>query len=245
MLKCKLKSYRLKFYTGSIKSVYSRFFIGAASGDLEINTFDDGYGNLVLDGYFSKDDRLAKKAFLWAVGVRSSYFGTLKKITAHYSLYEHPNVYDDYCKLKKYISLRCPVNAGVKFAVATKGEPIKVLLTQPYSESKILKIERERELYESAIDLLSIDFYIPHPAEIKRKIDPSKTVLLKTEFIAEEVILSLAKNSRVEVYAFGSTALLNLTGAYNVECIWLTANEVSPRPPLNSMARVIDVQRFK
>ncbi|WP_263596871.1 glycosyltransferase family 52 protein [Pseudomonas fluorescens] len=228
LLKQRLKNKEIIFYTGSIKSLYSRIFIGS---NVKINTFDDGYGNLVLEGYFSQDDSLSKKALLTTLGVTSKYFNILKLINKHYSIYNLPNVYDKYCQEKIVIPIHEFSDTTFQLNTHTNSKSLRLLLTQPYSERNLLESKTEIALYNAAIEKFSIDYYLPHPAETYKKIPPTKAALLHSDLIAEEIILSIAKTTQVEVYAFGSTTLLNLMNSNNVKCVWMTSDYI-PNPSI-------------
>ncbi|MCY1458927.1 hypothetical protein D9M71_763540 [compost metagenome] len=54
---------------------------------------------------------------------------------------------------------------------------------------------------------------------------------INTDLIAEELTLTLSKQFNVELYAFGSTALINLSGTKNVKCFWLKHDDLNPTLP--------------
>lgn len=225
----RLKNKRVIFYSGQMKSIYSRFLLRVLDG-VQVNTFDDGYGNICKRGYFYENDPFIKKAVMFFMGIFEDYNKLIKRISDHYTIYDGYNVYDDCCKNKKKIEIS--YNDDFKDVdLPDNSKIVRVFLSQPLSENDILSFDLEVDLYKKVVDAFSINLYIPHPLEFNKNKFADNVKSIDTQLIAEEVLHSIASKRKVEVYSFGSSAVLNVLGEKNIKCFWLVTELINTELP--------------
>lgn len=192
----------VSFYTGNIKTNYSRF-IAYLVKPISIFTFDDGIGTIILkDGYFSNEEEgrigrsffsLFKKEFL--------YKNILGLIEKHYTIYKYENVYANVeylplFELKEFNSRNLP--------------RINVLLTSALALEGIMSNEEEQKFYDQIMCDFHIDLIIHHPRNDdyhpKNNCKVSSSLL-----IAEDQIGELLKEYEVKLFGiYYSTVLINV-----------------------------------
>jgi len=226
----KSKSRKIVIYSGSIKSLYTRITCILLEPNLkQLNAFDDGFGNISESGYFYDRDKPLKNIFFSLYSKRHTYPCILNEINTHFTIYKTKNIYDKFSLNKKFIDLTDSLESGES---DKRNEVIRVLLTGPFAERGALDEETELLIYEAAIERFSIELRLPHPAENPTKTRKFTIQSVETMLIAEEWVPGLLKDySRVEIYGFGSSALLNLAYVERIECHWVSAEEL-PFPSL-------------
>ena len=199
-------SFRLKyksnlaFYIGNIKKLHSRLFM-LFSGFSDIFTFDDGVGNIISDGQFSIDEKRILKYFFYFLNKKLIYREVIKNINAHYTIYDHRNVFINTIKISLYdneINDRSSVN-----------EELVVLITSPFSLFNLMTKEQEVMLYQKIMDQYTVDFIIQHPLENGVSFF-DKSMIIDSHLIAEEIILNLLDKYNITLIGTCSTVLLNL-----------------------------------
>lgn len=236
---------RIVFFSGTIKSIYSRIFLFLAGENTELNTFDDGYGSIAGTGYFYLPDRPIKKlVLLMLLGGRYEYMRLVRSINRAYTIFDSKNVYGDVCS--QLVRLHFKPKASVLdeqcggFAMQKR---LKVLMTQPYSERRLIAETKEINAYNHIIDEFSINLRLAHPSEKRGKDAKLKVFTVDTDVVAEEYICALAKKSYVEVYGFGSTSLIILASLAdkNIFCHWLCHRELNPQPPVGGASAFLNI----
>ncbi|MFY9311343.1 MAG: glycosyltransferase family 52 [Bacteroidia bacterium] len=211
----KLRNYpHSNFFTGNIKSVYSRFII-CLLGFNKLVSFDDGMGNIWGSGYFY-EDRIPSffARALSYVRLDFTYSRMYQNIYKHYTIYYLPNVMPH----SVYISLF--EQSTTANDLAKSNDNIVILLTSTWSEYDIITIEKEREFYDKIIKRFNVTHIIPHPLEkIRKTINPNVEVI-DSEKIAEEIIMEMRQRyDKIKIVGIYSSALINLKQITDVEVV--------------------------
>lgn len=182
-----LKRYRydtLIFGNVNLKLNHLAFFLFSYK---EVNTYDDGLGNLLKEGDYSESDT-------------SSIFNRnkiLKSSSLHYTIFDEENTAK--CKIEKLKIFNKKRYDG------TSKTPINIFLGQPIHE---LDKQFNQDYVLNLLNKIEIDVYCPHPRENNKlyKLRYSESVL-----IIEDYIIDLIDSGfEVNVFGFYSTALLNI-----------------------------------
>lgn len=220
-------------YTASPKSLWFRFFFSKLGSCQYFNVIDDGVAVLATDGYLWQRDSFFKRLVLRIFAINDEYLESLKFISCYYKFYDVESVYDRFCskliKVKPVFLAEANRDCEELLERVSEG-PVKLLLTGPFSEFKILDKAHEIKLYHIAIAQFSIDYLVRHPAEGKSKYNGCGFDFLETEMYAEQVIELLSREVPVEVYSFSSSVLANVNEVYNVSVYCLDSLALSASP---------------
>lgn len=200
-------------YVGNVKTIYSRLLIFLV-GSYKINSFDDGMGNVCGEGYFYDDIKpTLKTQILSFIGLDFSYSNIYKKIKKHYTIYTTPNVMPN-CY---YIN---PFDLNCRNETIHKDSKTAVLLMSTLEEANHLPLKQEIKLYQYLIDTFEIKYAIPHPlSKYERIFDPNVTII-KSDLIAEEIIMELKKKyNHIKLVGIYSSTLIHLARVEGIECI--------------------------
>jgi len=198
---------KINYFVGNLKSVFSRLPM-LITGYKEINIFDDGFANILPNSFLYQPEKKYIKIFFKIFNSRLEYEIAQNSIKKYYTIFKNNQILNHtYIELFKNTS-----------SINSKNTR-SILLTSPFSEYKILDTEEESNLYKKVIQEYSITDVLMHPNEKKIKI--SEINILNDIFIAEEYVSMLSKTSNIIVYAFYSTALLNLSLNDNLNIICL------------------------
>lgn len=195
-------------FVANINDLQIQFLLSAIQFE-GLNTFDDGTINLVPNGLLAGDDALSRKRF-WINKLLGNHFSikTLREISQrHYSIYKDmPNIIERV----EYIDL-IPALEVQKDAQA----PISILLGQPIFSQD----ERNIALANRVIKQFNIQQYLPHPRE---KYCLNDVEYIETPLIFEDYIFQQSQQRKYRVYAYFSSALLNVMNkSENIEVIAL------------------------
>jgi beta-galactosamide-alpha-2,3-sialyltransferase len=202
------KEFRRDYDIISFASIDS-FFIHYICSKLnfkKIETFDDGAAN-----FFKKGHYYAQKEYSLFARIVKNIFNIeydmdilINSINKHYTICEDlKNIVDNTVFLSLFdYDVKSSKNEGI----------ISIFLGQPFHE---YNLENEIDV-ECILKKLDISLYYPHPREKKTYLNVNNIVSNK---IFEDYVSELRLNGYVvKVYAFLSTALLNLNGQNGVEC---------------------------
>tara|TARA_B110000908_G_C10238799_1_gene444913 strand:+ start:533 stop:1444 length:912 start_codon:yes stop_codon:yes gene_type:complete len=219
----------LTFYIGNIKKIHSRLFM-LFSGFCNILTFDDGVGNIILDGYFFDNEKVIVKYFFLIFNKKFVYREIIKNIDLHYTIYNHRNVFENTRKIS--------LHNNEKKVRGNVNEELVVLITSPFSLFNMMSKEKEIIMYQKLVQQYKVDFIIKHPLERKDNIyDKSK--IIDSHFIAEEIILNLLDRYNVTVIGTYSSVLLNLHAIEGIKIINFRANIKKPLKSLDLLFETI------
>ena len=213
-LKIWKSSSHCNFFTGNIKSAYSRVIIYLL-GFSKLYTFDDGLSNVCGDGYFYENIEPSSIARLLSFfGLDFSYSKMYYNIEKHYSIYKVPNVMPN----SRYINL---FNyASVKNYSNNNGTEVVILLTSTLFEEGLVRLDLEKELYEKIITKYNVTHVIRHPLEKVTKLESSNVIINESEKIAEEIVLDLRKQyDKIKIIGVYSSAQVNLKGMDGIEIV--------------------------
>lgn len=199
-------------YSGNIKTIYSRFLVFRLRATT-LHTFDDGIGNIREEGYFYEGRYpTAATRFLSVLGLDMSYSRMYRLIKKHYTIYKMPNAMP-FCV---YIEL---FDFKTSF-LAENTQTTCVFLTSTLSEENVISMDLEKKLYKEIIDTFDVKYIIPHPLEFHQKITDAHVVFLKSDKIAEEMIMELRKTyGRIKVIGWYSSTLVHLMHVEGIETI--------------------------
>jgi hypothetical protein len=211
-----LKRYLLKppvIYTGNVKSLYSRFLIFGLRAKT-LHTYDDGVGNICGEGYFYEGLQPGLPSrLLSSLGVAITYPSIYRLIRRHYTVYDLPNVMPNCEKVQLF-------NFNPSAALSKNDMSTSVLLTSTLSEYGFIDLEREKELYSAIIKKFDVQFIVPHPLEVNKKVEDINVTIIRSDKIAEELIMDLRKEfSHIRVIAWYSSALVHLVNIEGIENI--------------------------
>lgn len=168
-------------------------------GFKDIISFDDGLGNIFVDGDFFENNK------------RLEYIKG--KISKHYTIYKGlPNIVD----CKKIVSL----NLNQNIANGVVEREISIFLGQPYKE--FLLHEMSDDKLKKILSKFKNSYYFPHPREntIYDSIE-----YISTELIFEDYIYNLLVSDshvKINVYTFFSSAALNVISCDRVKVFSLS-----------------------
>jgi beta-galactosamide-alpha-2,3-sialyltransferase len=207
------KSYQ--FYGANIKSFYSRIFL-ILFKRYTLITFDDGAGNIRGNGYFYQPDTKTKQLLLQFINPQAIYKNLINKISKHYTIYKgYTNVYPN----TSYIEFNKST-----LEVNNIDQSVRLLLTSPFSEDKLMNLNQEKELYKKIIGKYNITHYLSHPRETTPKIESNNIKRLDTVKLAEEVIVDFASEGNVIVYGIYTSVMLNIPQTENIKLINIDVN---------------------
>lgn len=192
------------FIVGNLKSIYSRLPM-MLIGYSNIDTFDDGFANLLNNSFLDMPEKKYFKYFFKAFYPSLEYEKIKLNTHHHYSIFGERNN-------SNYIQL---FNFNTNNMKLTSSK--QILLTAPFSEYSMLNEKEEIDLYLRVISQFNITDILMHPNEKKQKLN--KVHIIQSELIAEEYIDLLSKKYKITVYAFYSTALINLLSNKNINII--------------------------
>lgn len=190
------------FYTGNIKTFYSRFIIWVLKPRY-LKTFDDGVGNVVLGNSYLKNEneRFFSHFFFSLFDKGLLYKNVISQIQHHFTIYKYPNVYPKTIYLPFF---------GAKTNLKKDLPPFTVLLTSALASENLLSASDEWNFYISILEKYDVDLVINHPRNDGFNADGLCNVSVSIE-IAEQQILELSKKYSVFVIGtFYSTTLINI-----------------------------------
>jgi N-acetyllactosaminide alpha-2,3-sialyltransferase len=208
-------------YCGNIKTIYSRlpiYFLKIR----KIHSFDDGIGNVCGEGYFYKG-RLpsVKDNFLRVLGLDFSYSFAYGLVQKHYTIYKAPNAMAHTVYLKLFNFETGAAGAGT--------QPTSVLLTSTLFEDGVTTLELEQRLYAAAIRDFNVRYIIPHPLELTVKSVDTAIIKIRSQKIAEEIVVDLLKeHGQISVIGWYSSALVHLVDVPGITAINISFNNNLP-----------------
>lgn len=194
-------------YSGNIKTFYSRFIIWFLKPK-RIYSFDDGIGNIKMDGHGYKrsyfqdlNERWHSRLFFNIVDRAFLYRNLVMRINRHYTIYDHANVYDN----TLYIPIM-PVYEGSD----DKKEKMNILLSNALALEKYMSKQEEDLFYGKIIESFNIDLVIRHPRNEDYH-PPTGCKVSESLLIAEHQIFNLSKTYDLFVVSpFYSSVLVNI-----------------------------------
>ncbi|WP_144745070.1 glycosyltransferase family 52 [Acinetobacter radioresistens] len=213
----RLRDSYFKLYLANIERKYIHL-IASRLNVKEINTFDDGVGNIIRTSvFYSKESKIFFKRLMWKIiGVNFNKQLIRDKAKVHYTIYNNiPNIIENLVTVSLF-----PENGKLNLSVKENREKVVTFyLGQPLTDidSNFNMIFVERKLSK-----IKIDYYFPHPREIV--FPKGNFQVVESLLIFEDYIINFLKdnpNVRVEVYSFISSALLNVSSLLKVQCIYL------------------------
>ncbi|MEK5757565.1 glycosyltransferase family 52 [Acinetobacter variabilis] len=213
----RLRDSYFKLYLANIERKYIHL-IASRLNFKEINTFDDGVGNIIRTSvFYSKESEIFFKRLMWKIiGVNFNKQLIRDKAKVHYTIYNNiPNIIENLVTVSLF-----PENGKLNLSVKENREKVVTFyLGQPLTDidSNFNMIFLERKLSK-----IKIDYYFPHPREIV--FPKGNFQVVESLLIFEDYIINFLKdnpNVRVEVYSFTSTALLNVACLNEVSVIYI------------------------
>lgn len=209
----KLRKYSgSSFFTGNLKSAYSRIVIFLL-GFGKLYTFDDGIGNVWGNGYFyyGREPSVFARVLSF-IKLDFTYSRMYSSICRNYTIYNLPNVMPHSVYLRLF--------ERNKSENSLNNEDVTILLTSTLCEHGMLTIEQEQELYNKVIKKFYVTHVISHPLEKIKKITDPRVKIIDSEKIAEEIILEMRqKYNKIKVLGVYSSALINLKQIADIEVI--------------------------
>jgi len=231
LLSKKIKKYKkLVYYSGKLKSTHNRFLM-YLTGYCNFITFDDGSGNISGDGYFyNPNENIVSKVFFTLFDKNLLYKNILNDNHMHYTIFKQKNVYKNTCFIDLFKK-----NEKITKNDTKKKEKLVILLTNAFSEDGEMELEKEIELYDKIINRFNVTHFIKHPRQRNNKIYNIRIIELKSNKIAEELIIDLSYKYDVTVIGIYSTVLINLSSIKRIKLINIKVNLVKPIKMLNQI----------
>lgn len=180
----------------------------------EVYTFDDGTVNILPGSlYYSKIDSSLLREVAWKVlGVNHTKEDVIKRSQLHYTIY---NSNFNLISNLRHIQLL----ENIQTSTTHPSKLVKIFLGQPL---EIISEKYDASYISNVIEGLNIDLYYPHP---KEKLTPHGSFeIISSNLIFEDYLTTyLSKNpdTKVEVYSFTSSCILNISGINNVKAIYV------------------------
>ena len=232
----------LKLICGNFKHAHSRF-LAWMFGIRRFETFDDGSGNIVENGYFSESRESRAGRCLFAVlGRRYLYVNAVRDIERHYSIYAERNVYEDHAhELVRFDLMSGLTEGGTalrgKTTAEVGGETATVYIGHALTEDN-LRSPADAERIDRAVHAnYAVDYFLPHPrSRVISHYAPLREKCVATSLIAEEFVIGLRqRHAHVRVIGLHSTALLNLSSLAGIDAINLQALDSQAAASLTRM----------
>lgn len=208
-------------YLSSIDSSYCVYIL-SKSKKARIYTFDDGTANISKSSiYYSKITHSLNKRLIFRLFDMNLSMDNIKANSSlHYTIYKNvPNIIDN----TYYINLYDDEDFDNSYTSGKSLNDLKVInifLGQPIGE--VPSSYQEKDLIYLLENTLCINLYFPHPREITPPLGNYEVV--ETNLIFEDYIRIYLKenlNTKVNIYTFISSALLNLKGSDRVSMSYI------------------------
>ncbi|QIM66105.1 CMP-N-acetylneuraminate-beta-galactosamide-alpha-2, 3-sialyltransferase [Mannheimia granulomatis] len=208
-----------KVFVANINELEIQFILSTIRFN-QLNTFDDGTANIVLQSLFYKEDNvgLNRKLINTLLGNKYSLDKLKALSVAHYTIYrDFPNIISNTI----YVDL---IEArDIKNVSQENDKIINILLGQPIFERED---EKNIALAEKVINTFDIDLYLPHPRETYRL---SNVEYINTNLILEDYIFQEFSQKKCRVYTYFSSAVINiLNKSPNIEVVALRVDTDNP-----------------
>jgi beta-galactosamide-alpha-2,3-sialyltransferase len=203
--------------TGNIKHFHTRF-VAYLFNVHRFKTFDDGSGNIVSGGYFSKMREVWIGRLIFSIlSPRLLYRSLIEKIEWHYTIYREKNVFGGYAANIKKLELV----GNMPDLLLNDGELATVYFGHALVEDKLRTPAEAEKLDKAIFDLYQVNFLLPHPrSRSKSEFAPLQDLAVSEPYVAEEFVLRILKKyARVRVVGINSTALLNIPTADRIEAV--------------------------
>lgn len=224
-----LEIFLLRFFVKGLRDGYSKLYfanierkyihlIASKLNFKEINTFDDGVGNIIkTSAFYSIENETFFKRLIWKIiGVSLNKQLIKEKTKVHYTIYKNiPNIIENLVTVSLF-----PANSNLSLSRKENREKVVTFyLGQPLTD---IDSNFNMIFLESKLSKIKIDYYFPHPREI---IFPKGDFqVVESLLVFEDYIINFLKDNphvRVEVYSFISTALLNIACLNEVSVIYI------------------------
>lgn len=201
-------------YLASIDSRYIQYVV-SKNHEAKVFTFDDGTANILPNTIYSEEiiPAFFKRSIWRLLGIKY-YMNDIKELSLlHYTIYKDiPNIITN----TQFIELgNKPQNSGCYEITDTK----KFYLGQPLNEvSKTYDLK----YMEKIVDILDVDFYYPHPRETI--IPDGSFKVINSNLIFEDYVITYLNdnpNTKIYVYSFTSSCILNIANLDRVEPIYI------------------------
>ena len=201
-----------------------------AKNTSQLISFDDGIGNFLKNGVFSRErEDIRPRLYRMLLDIPS--MGQLiDSVSRHYSLYpQQENIVDKFKVRGLSISMHVPVETNAAIKTFFVGQPFEEYMSTGQMAS----------LRDFAHSML-IDYYVPHPRE-KSSMEVGAARLSKNGMLAEEAIIKAANGSRIRVIGGISTTLFNLA-PYSNSQLMLVPAALTGYESVLSLARRIGIE---
>lgn len=222
-------------YMAAIDSVLIQTVLSVINFEV-VKSFDDGSANYNYTGiyYNNKKPGTVLRLMGWVFGNRKTKFKIISEIAEHYAINpEKRNVIDNV----RAVDLGFLERVGVReMACLRDVSRCSVLIGCVYEA-----ISSEPVMLIEAIEskLCFVDYYIPHP---RYSISPvvGLNTLEGPKICEEKIIALLGQYDRVDVYSFGSTALMTLANMPGVRLILIKSGSIKDWPYADEIESQVD-----
>jgi hypothetical protein len=108
-----------------------------------------------------------------------------------------------------------------------------------------MTLEYEKMVYKKIIKKYNVTHFIQHPRQKTRKIDDYSIIELKSNKIAEELILDISNQYDIVVLGIFSTVLLNLSSQDNIKLINIEERVQKPVCRLIDLFTKLDIESVR
>lgn len=179
-------------------------------------TFDDGSINIVNSGRFYRERPAFYNILKRILNIKYSQEEIVENSICHYTIYPNrKNIIDNVSAINLFKS-------PYDFSGAT--ENIAILLGQYVYASD----SENWDLFIKVMSSYNIKYLFPHPKMMNLDFsDESGMEIIDTNLIFEEYIQELAKDKKIKLYTFFSSAAMNVANYPNIDVIAIVLPQVS------------------
>lgn len=190
-------------YVAGINSIFIHKLLTVLKFDA-LYTYDDGVGNLFEGGELYRDNITISQFFLRKLFCIKYNVNSIRKEAV-----EHYTIYKDFKNISnrlRYIEKKETHNCIDNIIIEPSSEEVCFFLGQPYQEF----YPRIYSILDNILKCYNIKYYYPHPREVflKSSVDVVEEQMIFEDYLHEFVCKN--PNTKIIIYAFISTALLNV-----------------------------------
>jgi len=205
-------------YFSSIHNLYIQLIISIVRFK-QINTFDDGIGNINKEGVFYSDYlSLKSKIIRYFFKIKFDINKIKKQTKSHYTIYKGIDNIVENCT---YVDLF----GGVDTNAIDKYEEVSIFIGQPL---EAIDTDIDYTCLKDFMSKKGISLYYPHPRE-NLNVEFNK---ITSPLIAEEYIINFLRenpNLKINVYGFFSSVLFNVISIHRIKVYALSDNLMSKK----------------
>lgn len=202
-------------FIANINDIYT-WFVLSRINFIKLNTFDDGTINIFYKGdYYSHYEMTIFRRIFFKLLNLKYYISKIKKIShKHYTIYpNYKNIIDNIVPI--YLFDKDEINSSK--SKNSMEKTCSIFIGQPIIDNGI---NYTQGLLNKVRQNFSIEYYFPHPRENIKSYEELDLKIIDTNLIIEDYLIKYLKenpNTKIVLYTFFSSAILNLSHIDNLE----------------------------